>query len=327
MPKQLDYRSYADLARHCALLARRVPCDIDLVVGIPRSGLLAATMIALYLNRQLADLEGYLEGRFIKGGYRTRHDEGSGRGNRRKVLVVDDSVFTGNALRAAKEQLLRAALDDELVFAAVYVAPNRTDLVDFHADVVETPRVFDWNVMNHPLMAHACVDIDGVLCRDPTNEENDDSANYMTFLTSVGATTRIPGEIGCLVTSRLERYRPETEAWLAKHGISYRRLVMSNYLTAEERRKARRHALDKADVYRDEAYHLFIESSVWQAAQIADATGKCVYCVDERRMVFPADGAVQRRALRLLRTKVWKGIRNPQWAVRRIVQGLQTGRI
>lgn len=72
------------------------------------------------------------------------------------------------------------------------------------------PRVFEWNVLHHPVLNDACVDIDGVLCRDPTPAENDDGRKYREFLSTVEPTI-VPGQrIGHLVTSRLEQYRPKT---------------------------------------------------------------------------------------------------------------------
>lgn len=36
--------------------------------------------------------------------------------------------------------------------------------------------------MNHGILKKACLDIDGVLCVDPTPEENDDGPRYREFL-------------------------------------------------------------------------------------------------------------------------------------------------
>ena len=58
----MNYRSVNDL-NHCIVAnLHRLPRDIDLVVGIPRSGVLAASLIALHLNLPLVDLDGFIEG-------------------------------------------------------------------------------------------------------------------------------------------------------------------------------------------------------------------------------------------------------------------------
>jgi len=42
--------------------------------------------------------------------------------------------------------------------------------------------VFEWNALHHSNPERFCVDIDGVLCRDPTEAENDDGESYLEFL-------------------------------------------------------------------------------------------------------------------------------------------------
>lgn len=64
------------------------------------------------------------------------------------------------------------------------------------------------------------MDIDGVLCADPTPEENDDGEKYRHFLLNTPPLFIPKVTIGTLVTSRLEKYRPETEAWLQKNHVN-----------------------------------------------------------------------------------------------------------
>jgi uncharacterized HAD superfamily protein len=69
------------------------------------------------------------------------------------------------------------------------------------------------------LLKYCCVDIDGVLCLDPTDCQNDDGAAYEKFLEEAVPMLAPTRPIGALVTSRLEKYRGLTEKWLAKHVI------------------------------------------------------------------------------------------------------------
>ena len=62
----MNYRSYADLSRTIVQNIGLLPRDIDLVVAVPRSGYLAAGIIALTLNRPLIDLGGFIEGKAPK---------------------------------------------------------------------------------------------------------------------------------------------------------------------------------------------------------------------------------------------------------------------
>ena len=90
-----------------------------------------------------------------------------------------------------------------------------------------------------------------------------------------------------IVTARLERYRPETEAWLARAGIAYDRLVMLDLATDAERRRTRPQGRFKAAVFAaDAGAALFVESESWQAREIARAAGgKAVFDYQARVML------------------------------------------
>ena len=85
------------------------------------------------------------------------------------------------------------------------------------------------------------------------------------------------------MTSRLEKYRKETEQWLAAHGIKYKKLYMLNK-TAEERRRLGLHAPFKASIYKQiKNSNMFIESNPKQAARIAELSGKpCICCLNDK---------------------------------------------
>lgn len=57
------------------------------------------------------------------------------------------------------------------------------------------------------------MDIDGVLCADPTPEENDDGEKYRHFLLNTPPLFIPKVTIGTLVTSRLEKYRPRRKPY------------------------------------------------------------------------------------------------------------------
>lgn len=285
----MQYRSIADLNRDVVEWSDRLPGDLDLVVGIPRSGLLAATMLALHRHLPLTDVTGLLEGRLLGGGRRMAGlEDRDVVAEARHVLVVDDSVHSGRSLAKERERLEGHPLSSRVSWGAVYVARRRPpDGLDFWHSVVPMPRAFEWNVLHHKRLPDACMDIDGVLCRDPDDRENDDGEGYQRFLADVPARLVPAGEVGWLVTNRLERYRPETEAWLHEQGIRFRNLLMHPADTAEERRAAADHAEHKARVYRETGAWLFIESDLRQAHRIADLSRKAVFCTDVREMVFP----------------------------------------
>lgn len=266
----MKFVSYSQLARDVIAWAQELDQDYDAVVGVPRSGMLVANILALHWNIKLADLESFVAGGFFNGGHRDQVKEV------KKVLVVDDSILSGKSISRAKR--LCRGLPFKMDFGAPYIKNNMKAWK--HYKVVPMPRVFEWNVFNHYWLRRACVDIDGVLCRDPTQKENDDGVGYRNFLISAPPRYLPRVEILALVTNRLEKYRDLTEAWLEKHNVKYQELHMLDCPSKAERIKRGVHMSHKANIYANEKYSLFIESSDRQAKGIAGLTGKPVLCTD-----------------------------------------------
>jgi orotate phosphoribosyltransferase len=165
----VNYRSIEDLNRTIQTSVGLLPRDIELVVGIPRSGLLAATLISLALNLPLADLDGFIAGRVLSAGStRRRALFDLSVGSFKRVLVVDDSLLSGTSMREAREKIAAAGQSDRCVFCAVYGPEEQNDAADIVLENVPRPRIFQWNIMNHRVLERCCFDIDGVLCSDPT---------------------------------------------------------------------------------------------------------------------------------------------------------------
>ena len=281
--RDLYYRSFEDLNRLVRESVAQLPNDIDVVVGIPRSGLMVANLIALHLQRPLAELNGFARGELLHQGWRmSRHADPS---RFRTALVVDDSISSGSELRKAQEKL--KGVHTQLLYAAGYATPEALRMVDFAFEVLPQPRVFEWNFMSGEVMRNACVDIDGVLCPDPTDAENDDGPRYLKFIAEAPLRHRPHARVKHLVTSRLERYRPQTELWLRSNGIEFERLWMAQYGSAAERRAAQAYARLKADIYLETGARVFIESSDKVAREIAELAQRPVFCTDSWRMVYP----------------------------------------
>lgn len=277
------YRSLSDLSNLVRENIYKVPHDIDLVVGIPRSGMLPAMMIALYLNKKVTDLESFIEGRVFEAGERTRYIQEQ---QFRKVLIVDDSVCSGNAIKKAKQKLQSVADKYELIFLAPIIRSEGKDLVDIYFEIIDDARIFEWNLMHHSYLQTACVDIDGVLNVDP--KVDDDGPLYREFLKNAAPLFVPTAPIGALVSCRLEKYRTLTEEWLEKYHIQYGTLVMLPFATKSERVAWGKHGEYKAEYYKSrEDLDLFIESSKEQARIIADISQKPVICIETNTLMIP----------------------------------------
>ncbi len=236
----------------------KIPHDIDLVVGIPRSGLMVANMVALYLNKKLSDIDSFVEGRIFNIGSTRAHMVADT--PIRKVLVVY-----------------------EFCYFAPIVTSASSHMVDAYAEIIDDVRVFEWNLFHHRLLESACIDLDGVLCVDPPID--DDGEIYTNYILNATPLFIPTTTIGTIVTCRLEKYRPQTEAWLKQNNIKYHNLVMLDMPSREARIKWGRYGEYKANYYSQHNGVLFIESSLRQATTIAQLSHKDVICIETNSLI------------------------------------------
>ena len=281
---ELEYRSYADLSGliHAADISKLK--NYDLVVGIPRSGMIPAYMLGLRLNLPVIDLEGFLNGNEPVGGRRLEVTDLSAVNN---ILVVDDSIRFGGQLLKVKEKLQQKPTYN-YGFCTPFATTENKHLVDYSFELIDKPRIFQWNIMHSWIYEHSCVDIDGVLCDDPKEEENDDGEKYLHFLLNAPLKYKPSSNVHTLVTNRLEKYRPQTEQWLHRQGIKYKELLMLDLPDRATRVRMGNYGAFKAEVYQtSKDTLLFIESDCHQASRINLLSGRAVFCVDEMRFFPP----------------------------------------
>lgn len=285
----MNYRSVSDLSTLTNRFASQVPVDVDLVVGIPRSGMLVASIVALKLNLPLTDLYSFERNDALKKGHtRTyKHAALASPQQAKKVLLVDDSIASGGSMRDALNKV-KGFFAGEVVTMVAFGQRNNADAVDIVLETVEQPRVFEWNIMHHPLISYACLDMDGVLCVEPTPAQNDDGVIYREFLNSAKPLFIPSIEVKHLVASRLEKYRPETEAWLKRHGVRYQHLHMLDLPDAAECCRLKTQQQFKARVYRSDPHAvLFIENKEIHAREIVRLASKPVFCLETNEMYAP----------------------------------------
>lgn len=284
----MNFRSCEDMCQTLTRNLYKVPRDVDLIVGIPRSGLLAANILALYLNLPFTDLEGFLAGRILSiGRTRRHHSQVRSIEDCKKILVIDDSLRTGTTIQMAKDKI-GEFISYEILFSAVYVAPEAKNEVDIYFEICKLPRIFEWNLMHHKFLGSSCVEIDGVLCHAPQPDESS-GAKYLEFLESAQPLFLPTICVGNLVTSRLEKYRKQTEAWLDKYHIQYTHLTMLNSSIHEDEITSNHRVDHKAKVYRQTKAALFIESDLEQSTKIYKKTNRPVICVENMELISSGD--------------------------------------
>jgi len=265
----------------------KVPMDVDLIVGVPRSGMIPALMIAELLHRRCASLDEFIEGRMMQCGGRGRliptHEV-------KKVLVVDDTVFFGNAMRKVRQRLEGMEEKYDIVYGCVYAeGQNAKGMVDIYFEenyrAGEAWYFYEWNILHHYGKRTRAMmwDIDGLVCKEPPDDRNVEE--YEAYLPNAIPMIVPTTTIGAFVTYRLEKYRSVTEEWLRKQSIEYGELLMHPADTRAQRRYDGSPAEYKAKIYREAKWAvLFVESSMHQAERIHQLSGKPVWCYENGRM-------------------------------------------
>ena len=280
----MNFRTINDLNALISQKIHTIPDDIDLVAGVPRSGMLPALIISLMRNCQVTDFKSLLEEKIYSCGITKKNDRWiHSVAEAKHILVVEDSSLVGNTLHETIKKIEQFPYRDKVTLLVVYVSEATKNLPDLYFESCEAPRMFEWNYLHHGSISSACFDMDGVLCRDPLPEENDDGPNYLNFIRNAELRVRPTVKLGTIVSARLEKYRHETEHWLKKNDIQYDRLELMQLSTMQERQKLGNHGQFKAEIYNSiENSSIFIESASGQAQTIARLTGKPVYCVDNQ---------------------------------------------
>jgi uncharacterized HAD superfamily protein/adenine/guanine phosphoribosyltransferase-like PRPP-binding protein len=286
--EKLVFISYEDLINDIKKnLCKLSQYDFDLVVGVPRSGMIPAYLISAFLNLDCTDIDSLADNRPLQKGI-TRNTKKNliNPFDAQKILIVDDSIYSGESMEKALEKL-PAILNERLVKMAVYSSLKKNENVDLFFEFIEGLKLFEWGIFHNNLIDKTCIDIDGVICEDPLSEDNDDGEKYLNFIRNSKPKFIPTGKVFALVSNRLEKYRVETEIWLKKHNVDYHNLVLLDLPTKQDRLKIDTGILHKGDFFKRSKAVLFIESSFNQSISIAKTSGKPVYCVDRNIWIQP----------------------------------------
>lgn len=283
---KMNFRTYENLTDCIIKNLYKVPRDIDLIVGIPRSGTMVANILALYLNLPFTDIENFLKCGSIKTGSTRKCRNWIKRiEDAEHVLIVDDSISSGKAISEVKERLKGRKVSYRVTYLVVYALALSCKKADIYFELCEQPRMFEWNYMHHWALEYCCMDIDGVICEDPAPFQNDDGTRYLDFIKNAPPKFIPTQKVGYLVSCRLEKYRKDTEVWLEKYSVDYGELILVQNITAKERAIHFDHAKYKAEIYKKTKCFLFFESDYDQALEICQLSGKPVFCVGRRELL------------------------------------------
>ena len=279
----LNYRDYNYINALIFNNLYRLPQDVDAVVGIPRSGMLTAAMIAEFRSLPMTDIFSFVSGietSFInsKGSLSKQFDN-----NKVKhILLVDDTVGTGDTIKNAVNLIKSKFKHMEITTFCVFVEPVSKDMVDIYCEEMEY-QFTPYSILKRAAR-YACVDMDGVLTEEVPPEYDTDDDRYVEFLRNQRPMFIPETKIGAIVTGRLTKYGDVTKEWLDKHGIEYGNLVMLD-LPSKSRRNEINVGEFKGYVYSKSNSELFIESNLFEAQTIRRYSNKPVFCTQICNMI------------------------------------------
>lgn len=277
----------SEIADDCYRLLNYIE-DCYCIIGVSRSGVFPASLLALFANSPLYSYEqnnGTITN--LGGGGRTRvmFNEQEER-EYKNIYIVDDSAYSGRSIRIAKNRIQRQFPNKNIITMVLYAGSSvyESNLIDYASRITDE-HWFEWNLFASPVTKGVCIDFDGILCRDFMPWEDDDGEVYLDVLKNmklgnVRPQNHWPVDI---ITARLEKWREPTEEWLVKHKINYSNLIMGPWNNISERFNVNIGKW-KADMYKNLHKTLFVESDLTQALEIYKYSGKDVLHYESGRV-------------------------------------------
>lgn len=286
------YKSINDMNDAILRGLEKFPTDADLVVGIPRSGLLAGNMISLYLNLPLTDLKGLGERRLLGNGKRPL--PGSSERvfqDARKIIVVDDCVSRGTEMLKTKKLIEEWGYADRVVYATVFCFPERPDIADINLEIIPRPMCFQWSCMHTPEISSNCVDLDGLLASRIDPEAAKTRESYLEQVRIANPIFTPTIEIGCIFAHRPDFSREATEIWLSQNRIRYKRLVLLPNEVFENPDGHAKMCEVFSSIFQEEQYRLYLSGDDRVSAEVAEHTGKPVMNIRNSSMLNKSSNA------------------------------------
>lgn len=290
-PDNLSVRfsTVSSLAEECKkyLLPKLAKLNLKGIVGIPRSGMIPATLCALWLNLPMYgikdDGELYIMSNSSEfGGLRMSKFKD----RRGDILLVDDTLSSGRSMQRALSSI---KTDENIITCSVYANPSELDKVDVYGLALDHPYILDWCFFNTSYMEKSYLDLDGILSPDVPLSVVNDEEKYIEYIKNTTPIQhRLPNlyKVKGIVTARLDKYRDITEEWLKRNGVKYDELHM--FPTEREEERDRNHIDEsssfKADVYSKSQAFIFVESNKLEALKIHEKSGKVVICPDDEKI-------------------------------------------
>ncbi len=267
--------------------------DVSGIIGIPRSGLMAATLLAQELHLGVCSVYEFIDNKgddlvFYRHGNRPVEHKSTG-----VYLVLEDSVYNGSMIMYLN-RLKELFPDKKFISCCIYLeGPCKTYrpdlwLVDISREALnsEIPvALYQYNILDNWWNFKFLYDLDGVMCLDPPCDSNIEAyENYLKNPIPLHVPMTPSTNAISICTYRLKKYEKETKDFLNKVGVNYNKIWMFDS-ESKETRDLTPPAQYKADIYKaHNQYVLFIESNDQEAQDICRLSRKPVYCFTSGKM-------------------------------------------
>jgi len=254
-----------------AVLKWDIGRDYDVIVGVPRGGLLVASMIAMKWNKPLTTPWLLAQQKAWYGNLiSVKHG---------RVLVIDDSCGSGSSIVNAGKDLAQLHVYKPVHTAVVFCSTEAMGRMDYYYREVTAPAALEWEIPHSQgyAVSHVVMDMDGVICEDFQG------GDYYTWLRSAKPLL-IPDYRIDIVTNRLSRYEHETRQWLHDHGIRYGKLLMWNVSEHPQYDREAWADFKLAALKQLGTIDLMYESDPVLAAIIAKELGIPVVCMGDKKL-------------------------------------------
>lgn len=248
------------------------PNTYDIIIGIPRSGLLVANLVALKLGKPLTIPELFIEERYWKSKFIDKIKD------HKNILLIDDSITSGKSMDKSFQILNSYCKNLNITKAALIATEQSKELVDLYFKIIPHPRMFEWNLL-HAKKGKLATDLDGVICENCPPGVDLDEELYVDWIRNAKPYLIPSFEIDVILSNRLEKYRSDTEEWLDKYNVRYKKLILWDIQSKGERNG--KHAQHKIEVLFKIKPDIFWESSFLEAEQIWKATKIPTICIDK----------------------------------------------
>ena len=188
----------------------------------------------------------------------------------KRILLVEDNIDEGKLLHEEYARLKKFDSSMEIKLGSLFINKQYPNSADYFLAYRHDALTYENTMLtSFNCDGNVAVDLDGILCKD-----NSEDPLYIPSFT-----------VKAVITGRLEEERPQTEAWLKRHNIQYKELIM--YQGTGVSRTQRSVSKHKAEGIMNINASLFWESDVRQAAYIADLADVPVYCPQAHRIISP----------------------------------------